>query len=127
MSLEFTSDTLGAYFDQTDRDADAPYSLKITADKPHIFDFSHKLKVVFAGPDDMAQLKPGARLSVSAMMNIPDLNMQMMGLDDRTKQTKTGITMSDGEEYIRYASLDPIIKITNASGKVVAEGKMPFG
>ena len=128
MSLEFVSDTLGTSFSQADPDADAPYSLKITADKPYIFDFSHKPKVVFAEPDDLAQLKPGEQLSVSALMHVPDLNLQMMGLDDRTQPMKTGIILSDGAEYIRYPSLDhPIIKITNAAGKVVAQGAMPFG
>ncbi|MCP4708270.1 MAG: hypothetical protein GY869_06575 [Planctomycetes bacterium] len=127
MSLNFVSDILGTNFSQANPDADAAFNLNITADKPFTFDFSHKLKIVFDSPDNMHQLKPGENLSVSAMMNIPDLNMQMMGLDDRTKPTKTGITFADGTEYIRYASLDPDVKITNASGKVVAEGKMPFG
>jgi len=127
MSLNFVSDSLGTYFSQANPGADTAFNFKITTDKPFIFDFANSLKIVFDSPDDMAQLKPGARLSVSAMMNIPDLNLQMMGLDDRTKQTKTRITLSDGTEYIRYAALDPDVKITNASGKVVAQGKMPFG
>ena len=54
-------------------------------------------------------------------------HLKMMGLDDRTKQTKTFFNMPEGTEYIRYASLDPEVEITNAAGEVVAEGKMPFG
>ncbi|MCP4711139.1 MAG: hypothetical protein GY869_21170, partial [Planctomycetes bacterium] len=127
MSFSIISDTLGTNFIEADRTADASLNINITTDKPYIFDFADNLKIVFDSPDNMAQLNPGDTLDVSAMMNIPDLNLQMMGLDDRTKETKTGNTFADGTEYITYASIDPDVKITNASGKVVAEGKMPFG
>ncbi len=127
MSLDMVSEKLGTSFYQEDTDAEDSFNLQITADRPFIFDFSHSLKVVFDSPEEMAPLKPGDQLRVSAMMHVPDLNFKMMGLDDRTKQTKTGVVRPDGTEYIRYASLDPDVKITNASGKVVAEGKMPFG
>ncbi|KPK75770.1 MAG: hypothetical protein AMJ79_09795 [Phycisphaerae bacterium SM23_30] len=131
LSLEVESEKLGTAFSQAATDdeeaEDDILTLPIRADQPYAFDFTHQLQVQFEDPPEDQAMKRGDRLRVTAMIHVRGLNLKLMGLDDRTQKTDTGLKRADGTAYIRYASLDPEVKITSASGKMVAEGKMPFG
>jgi hypothetical protein len=50
-------------------------------------------------------------------------------LDDTRQKVKEEIELGNGKKEMREKnkSLDPMVTITDSSGKTVAEGPMPFG
>ena len=95
----------------------APYPIEIRKDKPFVMEFSGKPEVKFMSPSKEQAFKPGQTIRVAAMLTEPWQNLQITGLWDASK--KDGNAMQN--------RLDPQIAICDASGKTVAEGKMPFG
>ncbi len=63
------------------------------------------------------------------MLIDPVFDIMVRRLSDTSRKTKETIKLDGGKttSYERELSLDPIVTITNAAGKKVAEGPMPFG
>lgn len=117
--------------DQGSRLPDRPrlYAIKISKEKPYIFDFSNKPDVVFALPAKNQQLKLGEKLQVKAVLIDPELDIMICRIADTTRKQKREYIDSDGQKHtIEYATpLDPKVIITRVDGEKVAEGVMPFG
>ncbi len=113
------------------RDMERPriYAVRVRKDKPFVLDFSNQPEVMFATPAKDQTLKPGDTLRVAAVLTDPGLDTMIRGLNDTGRKQKEVYKLADGEERTqeRPLSLDPKVTITNASGKRVAEGRMPFG
>lgn len=108
----------------------APGAIEIRKDKPFVLDFSEKAELQFLWPPKDKVFEQGNTVALSAMLAIPEKNLQVCGLSDtRNKVGETKWKDADGKEQIapRYASLVPEVVITDASGKKVGGGKMPFG
>jgi hypothetical protein len=103
--------------------------IKIRQERPFVLDFSHKPAVVFASPAKDATFKPGDEVSVKAVLVDPACDIMIRGLADTSRKKKETYKTSDGKEqsYEQPLSLDPIVTITDAAGKNVAQGPMPFG
>jgi hypothetical protein len=113
-----------------DRDRASVYGIKIRKDKPFVLDFSNKPEVLFATPSRDQVLHPGEEIRLEAALIDPVLDIMVRDLIDPTRSTKEQVELSDGTKttlYTREYSLDPIVIITDAAGKRVAEGTMPFG
>jgi hypothetical protein len=85
------------------------YAIKIDKEKPFVLDFSTKPEVFFVSPAKEQISKPGDKIEVKAVLVDPVLDIMIRRL------------------YDGPVALDPIVTITDASGKTIAEGKMPFG
>ena len=72
-------------------------------------------------------LEPGRQVQIKAVIVDSATNLMLAGLEDTTRKVGEPLKLPDGSEYQRYESLDPVIKVANAAGETVAEGKMPFG
>ena len=92
------------------------FAVRIRKDKPFVLDFSNQPEVVFARPVRGHTLKPGDQVRVDAVLIDSALNIMVRGLDDTSPTKETD-----------KVSLDPIVTVTDSSGKKVAEGKRPFG
>ena len=93
------------------------FPIQIRKDKPFVLEFSGKPDVKFLDPAKDRTFKPGQTVRIAAMLNEPWQGVQITGLWDTTKSKGP----SGG------ARLDPNIAIRDSTGKVVTEGKMPFG
>jgi len=105
------------------------YSIKISKDKPCVLDFSNKPEVMFASPAKDQTFKPDDEIEVKAVLTDPELDIMIRDLDDTTRTQEESMELADGRKqtYTKQLSLDPIVTITDSAGKVVSEGKMPFG
>ena len=65
-------------------------------------------------------------VQIKAVMVDSATNLMLAGLEDTTRKVGEPLRLG-GIEYQRYESIDPVIKIVDAAGETVAEGKMPFG
>lgn len=104
------------------------YGIKIRKDEPFVLDFSHKPEVLFANPAKDQTFHPGDEIQVKAVLIDPVLDIMIRNLDDTSRKKKE--TRQDGDRELtseRTLSLDPTVTITNAAGKIVAEGTLPFG
>jgi hypothetical protein len=108
------------------REREIVYGIKVRKDKPFVLDFSNKPAVLFASPARDQVLHPGQEINLQAVLVDPVLDIMIRGLDDSSrKQTKS---FGEGQgTYERDLSLDPVVVVTDASGKRVGEGVMPFG
>jgi len=117
--------------DGTPRDTERTrlYNIKIRKDRPFVLDFSHKPEVMFASPAKDQAFKPDEEIEVKAVLTDPALDIMIRDLDDttRTQEESTNVPGGGERTITRQLSLDPMVTITNSSGKVVSEGKMPFG
>jgi hypothetical protein len=105
------------------------YAIKIRKDKPFVLDFSHKPAVSFVSPPKGQTFRPGDEIKIAAVLVDPALDIMIRGLSDSKRKKKETYKLADGKEqsYERPLSLDPIVTISDAVGKKVAEGPMPFG
>ena len=112
-----------------DRHKQRKFTVQIRQDKPFILDFSNKPEVMFAGPAKDSVFKPGDQVEVYAVLIDPALDIMIRGINDTRQKIKEEIDLGDGKKEIREKdkSLDPVVIITDSSGKTVAEGPMPFG
>jgi hypothetical protein len=112
-----------------DMDRRRDYGIKIRKDKPFVLDFSAKPVVLFANPPKDKTFKPGDEVKIAAVLVDPSLDIMIRDLDDTKRKKKVTTKFDDGKEssYEQDLSLDPVVTITNASGKKVSEGPMPFG
>jgi hypothetical protein len=104
--------------------------LKIRKDQPLVLDFSHKPAVWFLSPAKEQAVKPGETVRLQAAIVEPEMNLLIRGLNDTSQvieQREYRFPGSEPVEIPRYASLDPTVTITDAAGKQVAQGTMPFG
>lgn len=100
------------------------YAIRVRKDRPFAFDFSNRPEVLFASPARDQTLKPGDELTVAAVLIDPVLNTMIRGLDDTTRKQSRKF----GDRTIEQdLSLDPTVTVSDASGRKVAEGTMPFG
>ena len=109
------------------------YDLRIRDEAPFVFEFLGKPDVTFTAPQAKQVFRPGSRIVFKAMMHDSESGLQLRGLYDTTKKTmrKRSVRNADGTvtstDYPVYGTLVPTVAITNAAGKEVASGKMPFG
>jgi hypothetical protein len=105
------------------------YGIKITKDKPFIFDFSNKPEVMFALPTRNQRVKPGDKVEVKAVLIDPKLDIMIRGINNPSIRVAQETTLPDGtkQKYERVKSLDPTVRILRMNGDKVAEGIMPFG
>ncbi len=105
------------------------HGIKIRKDKPFVWDFSTPPEVMFATPAKDQTYKPGDEIEVNAVLIDPKLTIMIRGLTDTSRTEDKTTEMGDGRTttYKQPVSLDPIVTITNAAGKQIAEGPMPFG
>jgi len=105
------------------------YTIHVRKDKPFVLDFSNKPGILFASPAKDQTFKPGDEIRVAAVLVDPVLDVMIRGLADTTRTQKETLKYANGQEssYERPLSLDPIVTISDSSGKTVSEGKMPFG
>jgi hypothetical protein len=107
------------------------FGITISKETPFEFAFASKPTVRFTSPASKGSVvRRGSRVVFKALLLDPKLDVMVRGLQDTAKKTGTRRTLSSSGEIVtlpRYASLDPIMTITNSSGKEVASGKMPFG
>ncbi len=86
--------------------------MQVRADKPYVLDFSNEPMVVFDQPPmSQTSFSRGQEIKFAAVLIDPKLDIMIRGLDDTSVRK----------------SLDPNVVITQADGKIVAEGVMPFG
>jgi hypothetical protein len=112
-----------------DRHKQRKFAVQIRQDKPFVLDFSNKPEVLFAGPAKDSVFKPGDEVQVYAVLIDPALNIMIRGINDTRQKVKEEIDIGNGKKETREKSksLDPLVTITDSSGKTVAEGPMPFG
>lgn len=105
------------------------HGIKIRKDKPFVWDFSTPPEVLFASPAKDQTYKPGDEIEVNAVLTDPKLTIMIRRLTDTSRKEDKTVESSDGRTttYTQSASLDPTVTITNAAGKQIAEGPMPFG
>ena len=111
---------------------DKVYGIKIRKDQPYVLDFSNKPEVLFANPAKETTVKPGQDLRVDAVLIDPVLDIMIRGLEDTSRTAKQKLTIgrpngAETREFDMPLSLEPKVVITDAAGKTVAEGVMPFG
>jgi hypothetical protein len=107
----------------------AVYAIRIRKDTPFVLELSGKPAVVFTGPRKSRTFKPGEEVRIEAVLTEPSLGVMIAGLWDASRK-RGEIKIRDGGKEIAlpdYERLDPALVIRDASGKQVAEGKMPFG
>lgn len=104
----------------------AVFALHVRAGRPCTFALTEKPHVAFRIPGAGYRLKVGDTMNAEAVLLLPRTGAMIVALDDLTKKTQT-IKTPDGRDFDIYASVDPTVKIANAAGQTVAEGKMPFG
>jgi hypothetical protein len=93
-------------------------------------DFAHQPKVVFVGPKPGETVRAGEGIRVEAVLVDPSLDVMITDIEDTTKKTRNfSYTDENGKkiDIIQFASLDPLVEITDSKGKQVASGSMPFG
>ncbi len=105
------------------------YSIRIRKGKPFVLDFSSKAAVLPISPAKDQTFKPGDTVRLSAAIVEPKLDLLLRSLEDTTQKVGERTLTINGERTIvpKYASLTPKVTVTDASGKQVAEGMMPFG
>jgi hypothetical protein len=103
--------------------------IQIRKDKPFVLDFSNKPDVLFASPAKGMTFKRGDEVSVKAVLIDPACDFMIREILDTSQKQKKTFKDDDGTEhsYEQALSLDPIVTITDSSGKKVSEGPMPFG
>ncbi len=105
------------------------FPIQIRKDKPYVFELVNKPKVSFSKPGK-ENFKPGDEVQIEATLIDPVLGVRITGLNDKRRKTgERKVTSWDGKEIAvpQYASLDPMVVITNAAGAKIAKGKMRFG
>jgi hypothetical protein len=112
-----------------DWDRRRKFAIQIRKDKAFVLDFANQPEVMFASPAKDQVFKPGEEISVNAVLIDPVLDIMIRRLDDTREKIKEEIDLGNGKKETREQnkSLDPIVTITDSSGKTVAEGPMPFG
>jgi hypothetical protein len=100
------------------------YGIAIRKDRPFVLDFSNRPEVMFASPAKDQTFKPGDKVEVEAVLVDPVQNAMIRNLRDTSRKM---VRKSGDQTYEMDLSLDPTVTILDASGKTVAEGKMPFG
>ena len=108
------------------------FPIAIRAGQPFVMRFSDQPTVQFLSPpiDSASVFRRGTSISLRAQLVDPTLGCVICGLHDTTQKTGETLYLGDDGETrraIRYASLVPQVSITNAAGKEVASGTMPFG
>ena len=86
------------------------YDIKISRDKPYVFEFSDKPEIIFTSPPKDNRIEAGKTLQIKAVLTDPKLDMMFRVLRD-----------------LKGKTLEPKVVITRANGEKVAEGSMPFG
>lgn len=107
----------------------AIHGIQIREDTPFVWDFSTSPIVMFASPAKDQTYKPGDEISVSGVLVDPKLGIMIRRLTDTSRKEEKTVDMGSGRTttYKESVSLDPVVTITNAAGKQIAEGPMPFG
>ena len=105
------------------------YAIRIREGKPCVLDFSGAPAVMFTSPAKARVFHAGDEVQVSAVLTDPSLDIMIRRLESLDRTQKEVYKLKDGKEqtHERPAVLDPVVTITDPSGKEVAKGKMPFG
>jgi len=84
------------------------YGIAVREAKPFVLEFSRQAQVLFASPARDLRVRPGAEVSIKAVLIDPAFDVMYRLLRDQRQ-------------------LDPKVVIKRANGEIVAEGTMPFG
>ncbi len=104
------------------------YGIKIRKDRPYVLDFSNRPEVMFTSPAKDEAFRRGDEINVAAVLTDPVLDTMIRGLTDVSRKvTRTVDRGGQKVTHERYLSLEPVVAISDGSGKKVAEGTMPFG
>jgi hypothetical protein len=101
------------------------FFIKIDPARPCTLDQGSKPQIVFEKPLATDRIVAGQEVVVSARIHDLVRDVLVFGLEDT--QHKETIQRPGARPYQRNVSLDPQITITDSSGRVVAQGKLPFG
>ncbi len=101
------------------------FFIKIAPDRPYALDLTDKPQIVLERPLTTDRIAVGQEVTISARIHDPVRDLLLVGLED-TQRMET-IQRGQDQPYQRNVTLDPQIVITDSSGKVVTQGKMPFG
>ncbi|MGA2797354.1 MAG: hypothetical protein ABSE63_07250 [Thermoguttaceae bacterium] len=85
------------------------FPVQIRKDKPFVLELANKPEFYFTGLDEEEAYKPGEAVFFRAVLIEPVLDILFRGLEDSRKKIN-----------------DPMVTITDSSGKAVSEGTMPF-
>jgi hypothetical protein len=102
------------------------YSVKIRNDEPFVLTPGKDSLVKFKASEAGRRYRPGDSFKAEAMLYDPSLGVMIAGLEDKSKP-QGEITLPDGTVMQMCESIDAEVKILNAAGRTIAEGKMPFG
>lgn len=106
------------------------FGLKVRAGESFLLEFGERPVVTFSDPMPSQAFRPGATVGFRAMLADRDSGLMIRGLMD-TSNTIQQRTIRDPDGTQRsvpvYAPLVPTVTITDATGKEVARGDMPFG
>ena len=119
-----------AYYATPPAPAGPEPTVHIRKDQPLVIDFSKKPKVEFTTPTPGTPVKAGETVLIRALLVEPTLEARFLSLEDKTRKIGELKYMGAAGQPVamaRFASMDPDIAILDATGKKVAEGKMPFG
>ena len=103
-------------------------TIRIRSDRPFVFDFSNKTEVMFVSPSKNAVYKPGDEVEVNSLLVDQIMDMMVHRLD-RVKEPHEAVEDNGAQNQMveDFKSLDPTVTIADSTGKIVAEGTMPFG
>ena len=107
-------------------DAPAEFPIKIREHRPFVLDVSGRLEVVFQAPDADERIRTGQTVKVAALLCDPAEGMKISTIQDTTRRIGA-VVLPSGGGMDMFESVSPTVRITNASGRTVAEGTMPFG
>lgn len=103
------------------------FPIKIRKNAAFGYPVNTPLKIRFESPEPNQRIVPGHTVRIAASLVDTQTGMLLGGLEDVTKPKGEPVKISENLSLQQYESIDPWVSITNAAGKQVAEGKMPFG
>lgn len=101
------------------------FFIKIDPTRPCTLDQGSKPQIVFEKPLPTDRITAGQEVTVAARIHDLVRDLVVFNLEDT--QCKETIQNPGTRPYERNVVLDPQVTITDSAGKVVAQGKMPFG
>lgn len=126
--LEIPFSNIKAIFSRSVQDENQKSAkIHLNHKEPFQLQIRGKPEIIFSSPEQIRKYKPSDELLVKALFDIPEMQLKLRHLQDLTKPIETFKVPPDGDDYKIYKQISPVVKITNSSGKVVAEGDMPFG
>jgi hypothetical protein len=106
------------------------FPLKVRASSPACqLTLSERPEVVFSSPGQDEKVRPGQEVKVAAVMRDPGLDVIVRYLEDMARKDGEPLRVPNGggRWFQKYTALQPTVQVRDSSGRVVAQGTMPFG